>query len=479
MAKSQKRLLRNLPELQGLAGSCVALDDLGSSLLAETPEGDAVRITTKDGKLYLPLKELCSEEQPWTDDRCSRRCPPETDEAACIARRGCVHVYAWIADAHLKNAEAASMEQLAPALGKCAASNGLVGSGPVGSTWGRADAGKGLVVKGADGDMVLSFPESAAGAQEEPCVEGVDASPRPPASSWPSSAARKLHVLRACRCTYWRSVDMLGGVRDVVTDYAFAEQRPEEFLQVEYGCWRNVLSKSLRMPVQFEYIATADTGNHGRSEQFALDETEGLAEWQPPRWSRSDKYGKPYDVGHLVMANHFDSNKELIVATNLMTNVVPQLGNMNRFAWLATEMLTECARERTPLENVFVIGGCVWPEQADHIKGFKKMEKVGYRILIPDACWKIIATPQRGHVAFYIPNTEVARISRSKARDASGVERGLKELNQFVVSVADLEQKLSSRQTPQSFSMSEQEKSYRPSAAEMMSQGWTLGCDMK
>jgi DNA/RNA endonuclease G (NUC1) len=259
-------------------------------------------------------------------------------------------------------------------------------------------------------------------------------------------------------------------------------------LLIEYGCWRNVLSKELRMPVQFEYIATADTGNKARSDKFSLDETPGVPEWEPPGWARSDKYGIPYDVGHLVMANHFDGYKELIVATNLMTNVVPQLGNMNRFAWLATEYITECAREGPNKENVFVVGGCVWPEEPEHISGFEKMQRVTrknpvpYYIKIPDYCWKVISTKNRGHLAFYIPNTDEARITKKTSKGPDGVQEGLTALNQFVVSVSELEKKLSDRQTPQSFSLgpgAQFNKEYKPSPTQMAEAGWSLACSQE
>lgn len=299
-----------------------------------------------------------------------------------------------------------------------------------------------------------------------------------PASVWPRVAKRVSRVLQSCRRSYWQRVQDMGGVRKVATDYRFVSLHPSEFLQVEYGCWRNILSKSLRMPVQFEYLASSDLGNYPRTDVFNLNQTQGLLEWQPPHWAKSDKYGEPYDVGHLVAANHFDSDAELIEATNFMTNVVPQFADLNRYAWLVTEMITECAREGDGNENVFVIGGCVWPENPKPIEVIGKMEKVGYQILIPDFCWKIIATPRRGHVAFWIPNTSKAKISKSKKLGKNGVQLALQGIEKFVVSVADLEKKLASRQTVQTFSMSDEEKMYRPTATEMSTKGWSIDCRM-
>merc|ERR1712039_333308 len=139
-------------------------------------------------------------------------------------------------------------------------------------------------------------------------------------------------------------------------------------------------------------------------------------------------------------------------------------------------MFTECARQNNgnesrnvmyPAENVFVVGGCVWPDEADFIQGFDKMEKVGYHILIPDHCWKILATAERGHVAFWIPNTQEARISKRSELGKTGAEEAVEDIAQFVVSVTDLEEKLSSRNLSQTFSLTGNEKAYRPNATQM------------
>merc|ERR1712048_1356730 len=113
--------------------------------------------------------------------------------------------------------------------------------------------------------------------------------------------------------------------------------------------------------------------------------------------------------------------------------------DMNRYAWLATEYITECAREGSGKENVFVLGGCVWPERPESIPGFDKMAKAGYKLLVPDYCWKVLSAPRRGHVAFYIPNTPEAKISKSAVLGPTGVERGLEELSKFVISLTELE----------------------------------------
>lgn len=493
MAQSEAAKVDHLPELHQQIG-CVALESLLAevpsevSLLSEEPHGEALKIRNGSGPQWLPLGQLCSEEQHWNSQQCLRKCPADLSWQSCIKRRGCVYVYA----AGRNNPKRLSRwitGDLASLLGQCAAGNGLIGSCPHGTEWSppgeRDESMPALVAKAFGGQevfLVFPLPKEVTAASDALVdkLDGLDGKfqPRPPASAWPDMAPYIEHRLEACRSWYWGLVQQMGPVLEIKTDYAFVQRSRTEFLQVEYGCWRNVLSKSLRMPVQFEYIATADLGNYPRENSFSLDETPGLLEWQPPKWSRSYKYGKPYDVGHQVMANHMDSNKELIAATNLMTNVVPQHMFLNRFAWLSTEYLTECGRKGPNRENVFVIGGSVWPSQPASLGGFEQMQKVGYKLLIPDFGWKVLATPNRGIVAFWIPNNATARISHSTVVEGEGkVQEGLEELNQFVVSIAELEDKLRDRQTPQTFALSDEQKAYRPSASEMFASGWSLECD--
>ena len=58
-----------------------------------------------------------------------------------------------------------------------------------------------------------------------------------------------------------------------------------------------------------------------------------------------------HDRGHQVPANNFDNDDVTIKQTNYMTNIMPQAAQMNRGAWLKTEMMvevsvSEAARQR-------------------------------------------------------------------------------------------------------------------------------------
>lgn len=52
----------------------------------------------------------------------------------------------------------------------------------------------------------------------------------------------------------------------------------------------------------------------------------------------SDKaYGHGYDRGCQVPANHLDYSNAAIKQSNYMTNILPQISQMNHGAWLLTD----------------------------------------------------------------------------------------------------------------------------------------------
>lgn len=69
-----------------------------------------------------------------------------------------------------------------------------------------------------------------------------------------------------------------------------------------------------------------------------------------------------YDRGHMIPANHFDGDAAKIYMTNAISNIIPQIGSMNRGAWLKTEAMTECYRNIQPL---YVVGGAVFYDAAN------------------------------------------------------------------------------------------------------------------
>src|SRR5690606_35231289 len=68
-------------------------------------------------------------------------------------------------------------------------------------------------------------------------------------------------------------------------------------------------------------------------------------------------YGRGYDRGHQVPANHLDASAVAIEQSNYMTNILPQVSQMNRGAWKLTEEIVECYRD---IDELLVIGGVIW-----------------------------------------------------------------------------------------------------------------------
>jgi endonuclease G len=125
--------------------------------------------------------------------------------------------------------------------------------------------------------------------------------------------------------------------------------------------------------------------------------------------------GQRYDRGHLVPANHLDFSERAITQSNFMTNILPQAANMNRGAWLRTEVITECLRD---ISDLLVMGGPLWDrKQKDEF--FER----SHGVKTPDAFWKVIIRDKRV-IAWIIPNSQSAKST---------------ELDRYLVSVEDIE----------------------------------------
>ena len=141
-----------------------------------------------------------------------------------------------------------------------------------------------------------------------------------------------------------------------------------------------------------------------------------------------------YDRGHLIPANHFDHSKLMIKESNFMINILPQINKMNRGAWLETEMIIECLRDK---EALTVYGGVVYPTQNidSTLEARDNWFTKTHGVSNPHYFWKIIVASRNGIyksdngvIAFWIPNT---------------VEATAKRTSSYVVSLTELENKLS------------------------------------
>jgi len=174
----------------------------------------------------------------------------------------------------------------------------------------------------------------------------------------------------------------------------------DSILRLDYEGFSVWLNCKKRGAMKFRYNAQHDNGNFKRYKKFHLDPN------VPKRCQQKSfrGYGKGYDRGHLVPANHLDYSRNAIRQSNYMTNVLPQAANMNRGAWLRTEEITECYRD---IDELLIIGGVIWgnnPADDYFVKS--------HGVKTPDAYWKVIirGTGQDERaIAWIIPNSREAK----------------------------------------------------------------------
>ncbi len=105
-----------------------------------------------------------------------------------------------------------------------------------------------------------------------------------------------------------------------------------------------------------------------------------------------------------------------------MTNILPQVAQMKRGAWLGTEELVECYRDVGELR---VTGGAIWGRNPDD-----DFFELTHGIKTPDYFYKVVVAP-RGVIAWLIANQPTATRSR---------------LDEYLISVTQLRTFLSERE---------------------------------
>lgn len=192
-------------------------------------------------------------------------------------------------------------------------------------------------------------------------------------------------------------------------DVVIEETRNFELDYEGFTVW---LDCDKRGATKFRYNAQRDTGSFPRVENFAFDKNVP-AECQQ---TSAKAYGKSYDRGHLVPANHLDYSKKAIAESNYMTNILPQASSMNRGVWLATEEIIECLRDK---EELLIIGGVIW---GDNKKDDYFLKSHG--VETPDSFYKVVIKGDGDAIAWNIPNKSTST---------------RKKLDDFLVSVLEIE----------------------------------------
>ncbi|GMH59070.1 hypothetical protein TL16_g02750 [Triparma laevis f. inornata] len=259
-------------------------------------------------------------------------------------------------------------------------------------------------------------------------------------------------------------------ISDYTTPVSDVTQLDYEFGTVWNDCTANG-------PVRFTYEAVCDGGCQKRAHSFRLSPKsyfpgevsscqqkngksypkyclDPLKDGQP--WSlaglnskkRKEQCSKQvgHDRGHQIPANNFDHNKKVCAKTNYMTNIMPQADKMNRGAWLKTEMLGECWRQENPLT---ILGGGVFIQDVTTtVPEWDGVDRTDWfvdthYVKNPAYFWKIIVAEQTDKqpydvIAFWVPNHESATN---------------KKIDDYVVSVSELEDKLALWGAPETFTL--------------------------
>lgn len=226
--------------------------------------------------------------------------------------------------------------------------------------------------------------------------------------------------------------------------------------QVAYSGFEVWLDCTRNAAYRFEYFAYKDCGKLPRHAGFRRDPTFPSNCQQRNGKAYPKTEGVSFDRGHMVPANHLDGDALAIMQSNYMTNILPQAAYMNRGAWLQTEEIIECWREK---EALHVLGGAIFDDTSKRHAWFKESHGVEN----PTLFWKIVTAQSlfkedHHRIAWIIPNLETAKRAT---------------LNKYIVSIAELEAVLAKGGQAQTFDVTETERQHKPKIS------WKLpaGCD--
>jgi len=179
-----------------------------------------------------------------------------------------------------------------------------------------------------------------------------------------------------------------------------------------FTIWMDCDKRSLN---RLEMYLTKDENNYKRHNSFYIDPDVPKHCQQTSTKTYKVKGDIRLHRGHMRCANISDSNKDSIKESNYMTNVLPQVAQMNTGSWKLTEEIEECYRD---LEPLYVTMGTL------HLKPMGvPIPSHGLKD-IPSHFWKIIKREDRV-IAWLIPNVKEATRT---------------QLDKYLVSVKKIEQ---------------------------------------
>ncbi len=124
----------------------------------------------------------------------------------------------------------------------------------------------------------------------------------------------------------------------------------------------------------------------GERRERSLFEPDDLLPREFQRIQYYDYSGSGYDRGHMVPAADRFGDEGLMKETFLMTNIVPQAGDLNQYPWNKLESYARGIVRRG--SELYTIAG-VYGEKG-RIRG---------KVAVPSNCWKVIVVLKRGSSA--------------------------------------------------------------------------------
>lgn len=168
-------------------------------------------------------------------------------------------------------------------------------------------------------------------------------------------------------------------------------------------------------------VTRSDMGNLERVDSFRPDDR------LPSGWARvtpSDYVRSGYDKGHVVPNADRDSDTEAQASTFLMTNMVPQTGDLNRGPWAKFEGYLRTLVTRG--SDLYIIAGA-----------YGEKGKLKNKVTIPTNTWKIaVALPAGADISAANANTRVIAVDMP---NVNGIKNADWQI--YRTSVKDIEQK--------------------------------------
>lgn len=168
-------------------------------------------------------------------------------------------------------------------------------------------------------------------------------------------------------------------------------------------------------------VTRADMGNLQREDSFRPDDR------LQKGWTRitpSDYTGSGYDRGHIVPNADRDSNLEAQSATFLMTNIVPQTGDLNRGPWAKLEGYLRTLVTRG--NDLYIYAGA-----------YGDNGKLKNKVTIPSNTWKIaVVVPAGADPSAINENTRVIAVDMPNVKGIKNADWQI-----YRTTARDLEQK--------------------------------------